>query len=320
MLCPTTMHQEASSPTTNDSAAQCPDSTHRPYRKATTQSWTPPNYSTWRAPRSTSHLSAHLQWVIQIGRFDITTAVMTLSRFRAAPRQGHLDRVKRIFGYLSKMRHATIRIRTGEPDFSQYPEQFFDWQHTCHWGAEELIPDDAPEPKGKCVVFSSFVDANLFHDLISGQSVTGVFHFVNKTPIDWYSKLQSTVETATFGSEFVAARTCTEQVIDLRLTFRYLGVPVRGATMMFGDNKISCQRRSSSLTRNCTSDTMPSLTTRQERVLQVAAGITRFYHIKGSANPADILSKHWDCPFGVGSPAAHPLLEGRHRQSAEGQA
>ena len=28
-----------------------------------------------------------LQWVIHIGRFDIQTAVMTLSRFRAMPRQ-----------------------------------------------------------------------------------------------------------------------------------------------------------------------------------------------------------------------------------------
>ena len=34
---------------------------------------------------------------------------------------------------------------------------------------------------------------------------------------------QSTVETATFGSEYVAARTCTEQIIDLQTTLRYLG-------------------------------------------------------------------------------------------------
>jgi len=38
------------------------------------------------------------QWVIQIGRFDIQTAVMTLSCYGAMPRQGHLDRVKRIHG------------------------------------------------------------------------------------------------------------------------------------------------------------------------------------------------------------------------------
>ena len=31
-----------------------------------------------------------LQWVVSIGRFDIQTAVMTLSSFRAAPRRGHL--------------------------------------------------------------------------------------------------------------------------------------------------------------------------------------------------------------------------------------
>ena len=36
-------------------------------------------------------LIGSLQWAIQIGRFDIATAVMTLSRFRACPHQGHLD-------------------------------------------------------------------------------------------------------------------------------------------------------------------------------------------------------------------------------------
>ena len=85
---------------------------------------------------------------------------------------------------------------------------------------------DAPKPLGKRVVLTTYVDANLYHDLISGRSVTGILHMANKTPLDWYSKLQSTVETATFGSEYVAARTATEQIIDLRNTFRYLGVLV----------------------------------------------------------------------------------------------
>ena len=68
-----------------------------------------------------------LQWVIQIGCFDIQTAVTTLSRFRAMPRQGHLDRVKRIHGYLSKMCHATIKIRTDAPDYSNIPVKMYDW-------------------------------------------------------------------------------------------------------------------------------------------------------------------------------------------------
>ena len=32
-----------------------------------------------------------MQWAISIGRFDIATAVMSLSSFRVAPRIGHLD-------------------------------------------------------------------------------------------------------------------------------------------------------------------------------------------------------------------------------------
>jgi hypothetical protein len=74
------------------------------------------------------------------------------------------------------------------------------------------------------------------HDVTTGKSVTGILHLINKTPLDWYSKKQATVETATYGSEFVAARICVEQIIDLRSTLRYLGVRVREKNYMFGDN------------------------------------------------------------------------------------
>ena len=169
-----------------------------------------------------------LQWVIQVGRFDVQTAVMTLSRFRAAPRKGHLDSIKRIHGYLSKMRHAVIRIRTEMPDYSDIPTKEYDWKYTCYGGATEEIPHDTPRPLGKPVQTTHYFDANLYHDLISGRSVTGILHLFNKTPIDWYSKLQSTVETATFGSEYVAARICIDQALDQRTILQYLGVPVTG--------------------------------------------------------------------------------------------
>jgi hypothetical protein len=82
-----------------------------------------------------------------------------------------------------------------------------------------------------------YVDANLMHDIATGRSVTGILHLMNKTRIEWYSKKQATVETATYGSEFVAARICTEQIIDLGNTLRFLGVPIREKSYMFGDDK-----------------------------------------------------------------------------------
>ena len=91
---------------------------------------------------------------------------------------------------------------------------------------------------GKFVTLTHYVDANLYHDMISRRSVTGILHLANKTPIDWYSKKQVTVETATYRSEFIAARICIDQSIDLRNTLCYLGVPIRKKAYMFGDNKL----------------------------------------------------------------------------------
>ena len=63
-----------------------------------------------------------------------------------------------------------------------------------------------------------YVDANLYHDMLSGRLVTGILHFLNQTPVEWFSKKQATVETATYGSEFVAAKTAVQQIIGLRQT------------------------------------------------------------------------------------------------------
>ena len=234
-----------------------------------------------------------LQWVIQIGRFDVAPAVMTMSRFRAMPREGHLDRVKRIFGYLTKMRHGKIRILTDEPDYSDIPIKEYDWQYTVYGDAKEQIPSDAPEPKGKPVRTTSYVDANLYHDLISGKSVTGILHLLNKTPVDWFSKLQATVETATFGSEFVGTKTCTDQIVDIRLSLRYLGVPLAGASYMFGDNESVVN--ASSMPQGKLHKRHNALAYHRTREA-IAAGIVRYYHVKSEMNAADILSKHWDMP------------------------
>ena len=44
-----------------------------------------------------------LQWLVTLGRFDIHAQVATMSRFRAAHRQGPMDRLKRIYSYAISM-------------------------------------------------------------------------------------------------------------------------------------------------------------------------------------------------------------------------
>ena len=188
------------------------------------------------------------------------------------------------------MKHAAIRVRTEEPDYSDIPSPEYDWAYTTYGEVKELKPTDAPQPLGKRVTTTTYVDANLYHDLTTGRSVTGIVHLLNKMPSQWYSKKQGTVETATYGSEFVAARIATEQITELRLTLRYLGVPLNEKAYMFGDNKSvvdSSSRPHAKLHKRHTALSF-------HRVREaIASKMLCFTFINGSINPADILSKHW---------------------------
>lgn len=231
-----------------------------------------------------------MQWAVSLGRIDITTAVMTLSGYRVAPRQGHLERAKRVYGFLTHFRESTVRFLTEEPDFSDLPEPLHDWDYSVYGKVHEMVPNDCPEPLGRYVTTITYVDANLYHDMLTGRSVTGILHMLNRTPVDWYSKKQATVETATYGSEFVAARIATEQIVDLRTTLRYLGVPIREYSYMFGDN--SSVVTSATIPHSKLSKRHMALSYHRVREA-IASKMLRFYFIDGPLNPADILSKHW---------------------------
>ena len=117
--------------------------------------------------------------------------------------------------------------------------------------------------------------------------------FFNKTPVDWYSKKQATVETDTCASESVAAKTATEQIMDITQTLRYLGAPISTKSFLFGDNRSVV-----------TSATLPhSILTRRHNILAfhrvreaIAATLMAFYWIQSANNLSDMLSKHCDHP------------------------
>ena len=119
--------------------------------------------------------------------------------------------------------------------------------------------------------------------------MTGISHYFNQTSIEWFAKKQNTAETATHGSEFVAARLCAEQIVDLRNMLRHCGVLINERTYMFEDNEsvvkgafipdAKLQKRHHLLSHHSARE-------------KIAAEHLRFIHLSGSCNPADILSKH----------------------------
>ena len=57
-----------------------------------------------------------LKWDIYLRIFCICTHVMTMYSFIYVPRQGHMDRVKRIYSYLDKIINECIIVRKELPD------------------------------------------------------------------------------------------------------------------------------------------------------------------------------------------------------------
>ena len=128
------------------------------------------------------------------------------------------------------------------------------------------------------------------HDVLSGKSVTGCVHFANKTPIMWYSKKQATSETATYGSEFISGRTCIEQIVDLRNTFRYLGIPIHPISYTFGDNESMIN--SSTFPHARLNKRHNILSFHYVRAI-IARGFIAMHHVVSKSNVADIVTKHW---------------------------
>ncbi len=198
-----------------------------------------------------------------------------------------MQQVYHIFAYLKQFNRSKLIFDDAEPIFT---DSYF---HVCDWaeyypGAAEPIPPNAPEPLGHAVTTTCFVDADHAGCKVTRRSQTGIILYVNKAPIVWYSKRQNTIESATFGSEFIALKTAIDQIDALRYKLRMFGIPLNGPTSVFCDNEavvLNATHAASTLRRKHT-----SIAYHRCREAQ-AAGYVQIGFEEGRFNPADILTK-----------------------------
>jgi hypothetical protein len=152
----------------------------------------------------------------------------------------------------------------------------------------EAIPPNAPEPLGNPVILSCFVDADHAGNQVTRRSHTGIILFCNRAPIIWFSKKQNTVETSTFGSEFIALRIAVELIEGLRYKLRMFGIPIKGPANVYCDNAgvvVNSQMPQSTLKRKHNSIAY-------HRVREAAAaGTIRVAKEHNTSNIADMLTK-----------------------------
>ena len=145
-----------------------------------------------------------------------------------------------------------------------------------------------PESLGNLVQLLAFVDANHAGNMKTRRSHKGILIYINQAPIIWYSKRQNTVESSSFGSEYIALRICTEMVETLRYKLRCFGVPIEGACDVMCDN-ISVITNSSVPT-SVLNKRHNAICYHRIREAQ-AAGVIRVGWIEGKENVADLFTK-----------------------------
>ena len=105
--------------------------------------------------------------------------VSLLSRFMAAPRAGHLKQAIHILSYLKKHSRSLLVMDNSKPDLSTlatFEEK--DWRE-FYPNAKEPIPSNMPEPRGKPVSTTCFVDADHAGCRVTRRSQTGIIIFCN---------------------------------------------------------------------------------------------------------------------------------------------
>lgn len=201
-----------------------------------------------------SHLIGTLLWIGTNVRVDIAFTVNVLARFMKKPKLIHWEAALRVVSYLKGTRDLGIVYRTG--------------------GEERPI---------------GYSDSDWARDLMDCKSVGGYVFMLNGGPIAWRSRKQTVVATSTAEAEYRAVSSCACEAIWFRHFFEEINRRFGSSPVIIHiDNQAALQMTENPVYLSKTKHIdIPVHHIRDE----VSKGRITLKHIKGTANPADILTK-----------------------------
>ena len=107
----------------------------------------------------------------------------------ASPREGHLDALMHIFGFLQINHNSRMAYDPSYPTIDMSVFKPNDWK-SFYGNVEEPTPSNAPEPRGKDVDLQLYVDSDHTGEKRTRRLRSGFFVFMNTALVQWFSKQQ----------------------------------------------------------------------------------------------------------------------------------
>ena len=131
-----------------------------------------PELASWYAS-----LIGMLRWMVEIGRVNIM----------ASPREGHLDALLHMFGFLRICHNSWMAYNPLYPTIDMDVFKPNDWK-SFYGNVVESIPSNAPELRGKNVDLRLYVDSDHAGEKRTRRLRTGFYVFMNTALVQWFSK------------------------------------------------------------------------------------------------------------------------------------
>ena len=158
-----------------------------------------------------------------------------MASLMASPREGHLDALMHIFGFLRINHNSRMAYDPSYPTIDMNVFKPNEWK-SFYGNVKESIPSNAPEPRGKDVDLQLYVDSDHAGEKHTRRLRTDFLVFMNTALVQWFSKQQAKIETSVFGAEFVAMKIGIESLRGLRYKLCMMGVGISGPSYIYGNN------------------------------------------------------------------------------------
>ena len=90
-----------------------------------------------------------LRWICELGRVDICLEVSMMSSHMAMPREGHLEQVLNIFGYLDAHHNSELVFDPSDPQIDKSKFERKDWS-SSKFGHVQGIEEKSMNVPGFC--------------------------------------------------------------------------------------------------------------------------------------------------------------------------